>query len=89
LLRRNGVAPDAAATAIEGRRNTVERRRDFSSRFQHGTPARYSVYSGQTRTGSIDVIDGVFIAHGASGALVGRFQTLRKAADALGDESAP
>jgi hypothetical protein len=35
------------------------------------------------------VIDGVFIAHGDSGALVGRFQTLRKAADALGDGSAP
>jgi hypothetical protein len=35
------------------------------------------------------VIDGVFTAYDASGALVGRFQTLRKASDALGDGGAP
>ena len=83
MARRNGAGPARREHADEARRNAVERRGQSSSRFQTPAPAHYAVYDGQTRTGSIDVIGGVFTAYDASGALVGRFQTLRKAADAL------
>jgi hypothetical protein len=35
--------------------------------------------------GTVDRIDGVYVARDAAGLLIGRFSTLKKAADSLGD----
>jgi hypothetical protein len=49
----------------------------------------FSVTYGRTPLGTIDVIDGAFVAYDASGLLIGRFSTLKKAADSLGDGGGP
>jgi hypothetical protein len=89
VARRNGAGPARHEHADEARRNAVERRRRSFSRFQNPTPAHYAVYDGQTRTGSIDVIDGAFVTYDASGLLIGHFSTLKKAVDSLGDGGVP
>jgi hypothetical protein len=84
---RHGTA-SATDRAVNGGREvcTSGRRSPLSP---HTTPRQHlSVYSGRLALGTIDVINGVFTAYDASGALVGRFQPLRKAADALGDGAA-
>jgi hypothetical protein len=39
--------------------------------------------------GTIDVIDGVFVTCDSTGLLIGRFATLKKAVESLGDGGGP
>jgi hypothetical protein len=47
------------------------------------TAVHWSIFDGRSLAGLIDKINGQFIAHGANGALVGTFPTLRAAAQAF------
>jgi hypothetical protein len=66
--------------------------RTFARRLSGRSPnpsQHFAVTFGRTPLGTIDVIDGyVYVAADTNGTVAGRFQTLRKAADALGDRSA-
>jgi hypothetical protein len=82
VVRTSGAAPPTDC-AVSGSQKAAFREYSPSSR------KHLSVYSGRQPLGTIDVINGVFTTYDASGALVGRFRTLREAVDALDDGGAP
>jgi hypothetical protein len=53
------------------------------SRAGASSTAPVSVYAGRERLGTVETIDGTFIAIDLNGVVVGRFETQRQAADAL------
>lgn len=54
-----------------------------SSRTSNRNPAHFSVTDGRVACGTVDVVDGAFIALDINGAVVGRFPPLRQAVRAL------
>jgi len=50
-----------------------------SSRTSNRNPAHFSVTDGRVACGTVDLINGAFVATDTSGAVVGRFPTLHQA----------
>jgi hypothetical protein len=79
VAHQNGAGPDAAVTAIEARKDALGTRVVPSSRTPAPSQTHYSVSSGRTALGTIEVIDGRFVAVDTDGLVIVRNAAARGA----------
>ena len=80
----NGAGPSHRARH-GGRAKTKDAfgKRSPSSRSQVFPQSQYAITDGRTAVGTVEIIDGYYVAFDCHGSIIGRFQTLRHAVRAL------
>ena len=87
MARLNGASPTQRGDAAWTRKSDAFGKRTPSSRSSHPNQApaaaHFSVTAGRTALGTIEQVEGGFVATSTGGNVVGMFQNLREAADAI------
>jgi hypothetical protein len=83
VSRQKGVGPGIASTIFEARSVVQSQKHRSFSASPNSVQAHFSVSDGRTTVGTVQVIDGAFVATDINGKFFGTFSSLRAAARAL------